>query len=141
MLWLTNQNSLRRKHYAAVHVWQGDPFHKELQATDEVTKCIPRSNPAGPLSDKGVKNWRKEIYFQLPENNIRNFIFGRLKKIKGSVEKKVLKDNSLQRDIKMKMEIWSFVEEVARLTIVELLEWDWENPDFKIFSKCYNNTL
>ena len=141
MLWLTNQKSLRKKHYAAVQVWQGDPFHKEVHKVDEVSKTLPRSRPAGSLSNLGPKDWKKEIMFQVNENNLRAFIFGRLARIKSSVEKKVRKDNALRKDIEAKLEIWDFIEEITKLTIIELLEWDWDNPDFEIFLKCYNRTL
>ena len=141
VLWLTNQKMLRKKQFAAIHCWQGDPFHKELHAVDEVNKILPRADPAGSLSNLGPKNWKKEISFQICENNIRAFIFKRLKKIKASVEKKVQKDNALQKDVKTKMEAWDFVEEVTKLTIINLLEWDWENPDFNLFAKAYNHTL
>ena len=141
VLWLTNQKSLRRRHYAATHYWQGDPFHKDVHATDEVVKCVPRAPPAGPLSNQGFKNWKKEIHFQICENNIRNFIFGRLKKIKSSVGKKVQKDLSSKKCATPKTECWDFIEEFTRLLIIELLSWDWEEPNYNIFSDCYNTTL
>ena len=141
VLWLSNQKSLRRKHYAAIHVWQGDPFHKDVHKADEVIMTVPRSKPAGGLSNLGPKDWKKEINFQINENNLRSFIFGRLTKAKTSVGKKIRKDCALKKDIEAKMEIWDFIEEVMKLTIIELLEWDWENPDFNIFLKCYNRTL
>ena len=141
VLWLTNHKTIYKRQFAAVHCWQGDPFNKDTHKMDEISKTVPRTASAGSLSNFGPKEWRKEINFQINENNLRNFIFGRLKKIKSSVGKKVRKDNALQKDVNMKMEVWDFIEEVTKLTIIKLLEWDWENPDYDIFLKCYNHTL
>ena len=58
-----------------------------------------------------------------------------------AVSKKWQKEKASQKEIKVKGEIWTFIEEFTKLVVIELLEWDWESPDFNLFQKCYNRTL
>ena len=139
--WLADQKAARKRQYAAVHKWQGDPFNKKLHATDEIYKIVPRSKPAGSLSNLGPKPFREEIFFEICENNIRVFIFSKIKRSKVSVQKKIKRDFQDKDEIKENFEIWEFIEEIFKLLIVKLMDWDWENPDLSIYNKCYNETL
>ena len=139
--WLNHQKNNRKRQFAAVHVWQGDPFRKKLHATDEIYKCLPRSRPAGSLSNLGFKNFKEEIFFEVCENNIRVFVFSKLRRSKHSVHKKIKKDLKDRKEILEKMEIWDFIEEFFKLMLIKFLEWDWENPNFNLAKECYDNTL
>ena len=124
-----------------VQLWQGDPFHKKVHATDSIFKHLPRSEPAGSLSNFGYKNFKEEVLFEICENNVRNFIFTKLKRSSISIHKKIRRDIRDKNEIKVKMEIWNFTEEIFKLLITRLLEWDWENPNLLIFKDCYDHTL